>query len=114
MSGEWTIVNAGIAAYEHGDHTGVAMTTTTTEALEHFHRALLERGYMCTNTFTQHESRASHPSVIECWMGPGCAVLIRRIRGGFEVYAPVCDSNDVDECIVALSPRLAAPAEPTP
>lgn len=82
------------------------MTATTTEALEQFHRFLLERKYICVNTFTQHDCRSSHPSTIECWMGPGAVVLVRRIRGGFEVYAPVCDSNDLDECVEALTPRL--------
>jgi hypothetical protein len=90
------------------------MTATTTEALEQFHRYLLERCYICTNTFTQHESRSSHPSVIECWMGPGCVVLVRRVRGGFEAYAPVCDSNDVNDCIAALGPRLGGDANEQP
>jgi hypothetical protein len=85
------------------------MTATTTEALEQFCRMLLERQYICVNTFTQNDCRTSHPSIIECWMGPGCVVLVRRVRGGFEVYAPVCDSNDINECIEALGKRIHAP-----
>lgn len=67
--------------------------------------ALEGLGYRCKGTVRDRAAKC----FFEKWYGPGPDVIVQvHERAGFEVFAPVSDSNEIAATVFALECRIHA------